>query len=122
MSLPGMKQRPMLLIALLLTGGGLVLAQQAWIGSPRLHVPPTLAYVLAVVTIVAALMVGLQAYGVLRWNDLLAALLLLGVTAEMLWLWWSLRGSVPWVGFAVVALVVGGMSLWAIRRSRAGPT
>lgn len=122
MSLPDMKQRPLLLVALLLVGSALVLAQQAWVSSPRLHVPASLAYVLAAVAAIAALMVALQAYGVWRWNDLLAALLLLGTTGEVLWLWWTLRGSAPWVGIAVIALMVGGMSLWAIRRSQAGPT
>jgi hypothetical protein len=121
----------MLTAALLLAGGGVVLAQEAWLASPRLHVPPGIAYVLAAVLCTAALMISFQVVGVWRWNDLLAAALLLGVTVELLWLtvgsgprtcrwgWWQPPEPVCRGVLAVVTSMCGAMTLWALQRFRA---
>ena len=68
----------MLAIGVLFAGAGLVLAQQAWVASPRLRVPTDVAYVVAAVLFTAGLMITLQGLGFTRWNDLLAAVLLGG--------------------------------------------
>jgi hypothetical protein len=122
----------MLAVAVLLAGGGLVLAREAWIGSPRVHVPPGIAYVLAGVLCATALMIALQVVGVWRWNDLLAAVLLSGVTVELLWLtfgsgpprtcrwgWWQPPEPVCRAVLAVVTVICGAMTVWAFQRHRA---
>ena len=77
--------KAMLAVAVLFAGAGLVLAQQAWVGSPRVHVPPGVAYVVTALLFAAALMITFQVFGFTHWNDLLAAVLLAGITVEMLW-------------------------------------
>jgi len=121
--------KALLAVALLFAGAGVGLAAEAWVSSPRLHVPAGIAYVLAGVLIVTALMIGLQVLGVWRWNDLLAAVLLCGVTVEMAW--WALGSGAPrtcWWGFwqppevvcrtvlTAVALVCAVMTGWAVQR------
>jgi len=120
--------KALLAVALLFLGAGLVLAEQAWVSSPRLHVPPGIAYVLAGVSCTAALMIAFQVFGVRRWNDLLAAVLLLGVTVETLWLtfgsgprpcllgWWRPLEGACRALWGVGVLVSGAMMVWAIRR------
>ena len=46
--------KAMLAVAVLFAGAGLVLAQQAWVASPRVHVPPGVAYVVTALLFVAA--------------------------------------------------------------------
>jgi hypothetical protein len=121
----------MLLLALLFAAGGIVLAREAWVSDPRLRVPPSIGYVVAVVCLATALMIALQAAGVGRWNDLLAAVLFFGCTVEFLWYtfgagarpcrmdWWSPPESVCRTGLALGALMFGVLTVWAIRRYRA---
>src|SRR6266567_4084927 len=75
----------MLAAAVLFAGAGVVLAQQAWVASPRVHVPPGIAYVITALLFAAALMITFQVFGFAYWNDLLAAVLLGGITVEMVW-------------------------------------
>src|SRR5205823_8585096 len=75
----------MLAVAVLFAGAGLVLAQQAWVASPRVHVPAGIAYVVSGLMFAAALMITFQVFGFTYWIDLLAAVLLGGITEEMLW-------------------------------------
>ena len=55
--------KAMLAVAVLFAGAGLVLAQQAWVASPRVHVPPGVAYVVTALLFVAALMITFQVFG-----------------------------------------------------------
>ena len=119
----------MLIVPVLLAAGGAALAWAAWTSSPRLHVPPSLAFVLAAVLIVAALMVALQVRGAPQWNDLFAAIVLAGVTIEMIWLacgsgtrlcaWggWPMPEPVCRGAAGGAALICGGLTLWAARRA-----
>src|SRR6266567_4567259 len=91
----------MLAAAVLFAGAGVVLAQQAWVASPRVHVPPGIAYDITALLFAAALMITFQVFGFAYWNDLLAAVLLGGVT------------------LGVCALICGVMTGWAIARNRA---
>src|SRR5437899_6287742 len=75
----------LLAVAGLFAVAGLVLARLAWVADPRVRVPPGIAYVVAAVLFSAALMITLQVLGIARWNDLLAAVLLGGITLETLW-------------------------------------
>jgi hypothetical protein len=121
----------MLAVAVLFAGAGLVLAQQAWVASPRVHVPAGIAYVITAVLFAAALMITFQVFGVTHWNDLLAAVLLGGITVEMLWLavgsgprpcavgLWRPPDGVCRVTLGVCALICGVMTGWAIARHRA---
>ena len=118
----------MLAVAVLFAGAGLVLAQQAWVASPRMHVPPSIGYVVAAVLFVAAVMITLQVLGFTHWNDLLAAVLLGGITVEVLWFaigpgprpcrigLWSPPEGVCRVTLGVCALICGVMTGWAIAR------
>ena len=121
----------MLAVAVLFAGAGLVLAQQAWVASPRVHVPPAIAYVVTALLWATALMITFQVFGFTHWNDLLAAVLLGGVTVEMLWLavgsgprpcavgLWRPPEGVCRVALGVCALICGVMTGWAIARHRA---
>jgi hypothetical protein len=126
------QRNAMLIAALFLAGGGLALAGAAWVASPRLHVPPGIAYVLAGVLFVAALMGTLQVFGAWGWNDALAAVLLLGIVVEFLWLaagsgpprtcrwgWWQPPEPVCRAMYGAAALIFCAMFLWAIQRFRA---
>ena len=121
----------MLAVAVLFAGTGLLLAQQAWVGSPRVHVPPGIAYVVVAVLFAAALMITLQVLGVTQWNDLLAAVLLGAITVEMLWFavgsgarpcrvgLWGPPEGVCRVTWGVGGLICGLLMGWAIARHRA---
>ena len=121
----------MLAVAVLFAGAGLVLAQQAWVASPRVHVPPGIAYVVVAVLFAAALMITLQVLGFTQWNDLLAAVLLGAITVEMLWFavgsgprpcrvgLWRPPEGVCRVTWGVGALICGLLMGWAIARHRA---
>jgi hypothetical protein len=121
--------KALLAVAFLLAAGGLVLAREAWVASPRLLVPHGIAYILTGVLLAAAIMVALQVFGVWRWNDLLAAALLLGVTVELLWLtfgagpprrcrwgWWEPPERVCRTMIGVAALACAAMTVWAAQR------
>jgi hypothetical protein len=120
--------KTMLIAALLLAAGGVGLGWAAWTSSPRLHVPPNLGFVLAAALMTTAVMVVFQVFGVWRWNDLLAAVVLLGVTIELAWLalgsgtrlcaWggWPMPEPVCRGVSGGVALICGAMTLWAVRR------
>ncbi len=123
--------KAMLAVAVLFAGAGLVLAQQAWVGSPRVHVPPGVAYVVTALLFVAALMITFQVFGFTHWNDLLAAVLLAGITVEMLWFalgsgarpcsvgLWRPPEGVCRGAWGLCALICGVMTGWAIARHRA---
>lgn len=66
---PPRQPKYLLLVALLLAADGLLLAREAWVASPRLHVPHGIGYVLSGALVVAAGMVALQVLGVWRWNE-----------------------------------------------------
>ena len=66
---PPLQPKSLLPVALLLAAGGLLLAREALVASPRLHVPQGIGYVLSGVLVVAAAMVALQVFGVWRWNE-----------------------------------------------------
>ena len=74
----------MLAVAVLFAGTGLILAEQAWVASPRVHVPAGIAYALAAALFAAAAMITFQVLGFAHWNDLLAAVLLGGIAVEEL--------------------------------------
>lgn len=126
-----MPPRVMLAIAVLFAGVGLVLAQQAWVDSPRVRVPSAIAYVIAAALLTVGLMVTLQVVDRRQWNDLLAAVLLFAVTLELLWFtvgsgprpcllgWWSPPERVCRAGLAVCTLASAVMTGWAVRRHRA---
>src|SRR6266487_1153167 len=119
----------MLAVAVLFAGTGLLLAQQAWVASPRVHVPPGIAYVVVAVLFAAALMITLQVLGFTQWNDLLAAVLLGAITVEMLWFavgsgarpcrvgLWGPPEGVCRVTWGVGGLICGLLMGWAIARS-----
>jgi hypothetical protein len=121
----------MLAVAVLFAGAGLVLAQQTWIASSRVRVPPVVAYVVVAVLLTAAVMIALQGFGLTRWNDLLAAVLLSGITAEVLWFAvgpgprpcrvgvWSPPEGVCRATLGVCTFLCGVMTVWAVRRYRA---
>jgi hypothetical protein len=121
----------MLAVGVLFAGAGLVLAQQAWVASPRVHVPAVIAYVAATGLFVAGLMITCQVFGFTHWNDLLAAVLLSGITLETLWFAVGPGSRSCWVGpwrppegvcrvtLAVCTLICGVMAGWAIARYRA---
>jgi len=123
--------KAMLAVAVLFAGAGLVLAQQAWVASPRVHVPPGVAYVVTALLFVAALMITFQVFGFTHWNDLLAAVLLAGITVEMLWFalgsgarpcsvgLWRPPEGVCRGAWGLCALICGVMTGWAIARHRA---
>jgi len=93
-----------------------------------MHVPPSIGYVVAAVLFVAAVMITLQVLGFTHWNDLLAAVLLGGITVEVLWFaigpgprpcrigLWSPPEGVCRVTLGVCALICGVMTGWAIAR------
>jgi FtsH-binding integral membrane protein len=126
----------MLAVAVVFVSAALVLVQQTWTASSRVHVPAGIAYVIAAVLITAAIMVTLRVFGILGANDLLAAGLLLGVTVEMTWLaagsgprhcsigLWSPPEPVCRAALWLCALMCVVLTAWAIRRhwtrSRAG--
>jgi hypothetical protein len=127
------RPKTLLLMGLVLAIGGLVLATEARPDNPKLHVPVGIAYVIAAVLIVAGAMAVLQVLGIWRWNDLLAAAALSGMTVELVWLtigsgqrrcWWGMwqppepvcRAT---IGF--VALMCAATAIWAFCRARKRP-
>ena len=118
----------MLAAAVLFAGTGLILAQQAWVASPRVHVPAGIAYTLAAALFAAAAMITFQVLGVTHWNDLLAAVLLGGTTVEVLWFavgpgprpcrvgLWRPPEGVCRITLGVCALFCAVMTGWAIAR------
>lgn len=122
--------RVLLALSFILATAGIFLAHQAWVADPRLRFSAAFTYVIAAVALVAAVMVALQSFGLRRWNDLLAAVLLLAVALEFSWLafgpghrpcrigWWQPPEPVCRTGLAVAALFSAVTALWALHRQR----
>ena len=122
------RPKTLLVVAGLFVAGGVVLAEQGWVSSPRLHVPPFVAYASSASLFAAAVMIAFQVAGVCRWNDLLAAVLLSGFTIGVGWQafgsgrrtcrwgWWQPPEPVCRTMLAVCTMACAGMTIWAVRR------
>jgi hypothetical protein len=118
----------LLTVAVLFAAAGLVLGEQTWVASPRVHLPSGIAYVVAAALLTTAVMIGFQVFGFSRWNDLLAAVLFLGIAVETSWLavgsgarpcrvgLWRPPESACRAAWGVGALIWVVMAVWAMRR------
>jgi len=126
--------RTMLAFDALFAVTGLVLAEQTWVGSPRVRVAPLAAYAESAAMIAGALLITLQSAHADRWSDAAAAVFLIASTIELLWFTfgagerhcaiagWQMPEPVCRSALGFATLICASMAGWAVSRAVRGPS